>query len=337
MRDEYVTLDVGTIVLATGYNAFDPHRAAKYGYGLHDNVLTGLEFERMVHSSGPTEGKILLKDGRPPKSVAILHCVGSRDEDYNAYCSRVCCMYALKLAHLVRESTDAEVYQVYKDLRAFGKGYEEFYNRVEEEGVTFIHGEISGVGRENGKLVVQCADTFYGQPDHIDVDMVVLGIGMEPRPDASDVAALFGISRSQDGFFLEKHPKLAPVDTASDGIFIAGTCQGPKDIPDTVAQAGAAAAAALSMIDRGKVTIEPFVPQVDELRCMGCGLCVEVCPFQAIELVERRPFQVVAELNETLCKGCGLCVSACRGKALSLRGFNDQQLLAEMRALLATA
>jgi heterodisulfide reductase subunit A len=333
MRDEYLELDVGAIVLTTGYNTFDPSRAAKYGYGM-ENVLTGLEFERMVHSSGPTEGKILLKDGRVPESVAILHCVGSRDEEYNVYCSRACCMYSLKLAHLVRENTDAQVYEIYKDLRAFGKGYEEFYTKVEKEGVTFIHGEVSAVGRENGRLVVKCEDTFVGQPDRFDVDMVVLGIGMEPRSDAGDVAALFGISRSEDGFFMEKHPKLAPVDTASDGIFLAGTCQGPKDIPDTVAQAGAAAAAALSMIDRGTVAIEPYVPQVRELWCVGCGLCAEVCPYQAIELVERRPFQVVAQVNETLCKGCGLCAAACRSKALALRGFNDQQLLTEMRSLL---
>jgi heterodisulfide reductase subunit A len=250
-------------------------------------------------------------------------------------------MYSLKLAHLVRESIGASggtppaVYEVYKDLRAFGKGYEEFYNRVEEEGVTFVHGEISQVSRQNGKLVVDCRDTFHGQPDHFEVDMVVLGVGMEPRADAGDVASLFGVSRSEDGFLLEKHPKLAPIETASDGIFVAGACQGPKDIPDTVAQAGAAAAAALTMIDRGTVAIEPFVPQVAETKCVGCGLCVEVCPFQAIELVDRRPFQTVAEVNETLCKGCGLCVSACRGKALSMCGFNDQQLLAELRGLLA--
>ena len=337
MEEEILELEVGTIILATGFDTFDPSRAAKYSYGIYDNVLTGLEFERMVHSSGPTGGQILLKDGRLPESVAILHCVGSRDEDYNVYCSRVCCMYSLKLAHLVRESTDAEVCEIYKDLRAFGKGYEEFYNKVEEEGVTFIHGEVSEVFQEDGKLVVKCEDTFFGQPEHIAVDMVVLGVGMEPRPDAGDVAALFGISRSEDGFFLEKHPKLAPVDTASDGIFIAGACQGPKDIPDTVAQAGAAVAAALSMMDWGKVAIEPFVPQVVELQCVGCGLCVEVCPFQAIELVERRPFQIKAAINETICKGCGLCVAACRGKAISLRGFNDQQLLAEMEALLTMA
>jgi heterodisulfide reductase subunit A len=333
MGEETLELEVGTIILATGFSTFDPKRAAKYGYGL-DNVLTGLEFERLVHVSGPTGGQILLKDGRAPESVAIIHCVGSRDEQYNAYCSRVCCMYSMKLAHLVRESTEARVYEVYKDLRAFGKGYEEFYKRVEEEGVTFIHGEVTEVVREDRRLVVRCEETFPGQPKSIAVDMVVLAVGVEPRPDAADVASLFGISRSADGFFLEKHPKLAPVDTASDGIFVAGACQGPKDIPDTVAQAGAAAAAALAMMDWGEVAIEPFVPEVRELWCVGCGLCVEICPFQAIELVERRPFQIKAQVSEVLCKGCGLCVAACRGKALSLRGFNDQQLLAEMRGLL---
>ena len=334
MEDEIVELEVGTIVLATGYSTFDPTRAAKYGYGL-DNVLTGPELERTVNPSGMSGGKILLKDGRPPESVAILHCVGSRDEEYNVYCSRACCMYSLKLAHLVRENANAEVYEVYKDVRAFGKGYEEFYNKVEEEGVTFIHGEVSEVVRSNGKLTVGIEDTFVGQPNQVAADMVVLAVGMEPRADAGDVATLFGISRSQDGFFREKHLKLAPVDTASDGVFVAGACQSPKDIPDTVAQAGAAAAAALAMIDKGTVEIEPFVPQVIELKCSGCSLCVEVCPYQAIELVERRPYQLKAQVNETLCKGCGLCAAACRGKALSLRGYDDRQLLAEMGALLA--
>jgi heterodisulfide reductase subunit A len=335
MRDKYIDLNVGAIVLATGFSPFDPSRAAKYGYGIYDNVLTGLEFERMVHSSGPTEGKILLEDGRIPESVAILHCVGSRDQELNAYCSRVCCMYSMKLAHLVKETTDAKVYEIYRDLRAFGKGYEEFYNRVEHEQVAFVHGEVTQVVRSNGKLIVECKDTFAGQPSQIATDMVILGIGLEPCEDAGAVSAQFGINRSEDGFFLEKHPKLAPVDTASDGVFVAGACQGPKDIPDTVAQAGAAAAAALAMMDRGKVSIEPFVPQLREERCAGCGLCVEVCPFHAIELIERRPFEIVAEVNETLCKGCGLCVAACRSKAVSLRGFDDRQLLAEMDALLA--
>jgi len=330
MRDELVDLDVGTIILATGYSPFDPSRAAKYGYGLYDNVLTGLEFERLVHVSGPTGGQILLNDGRPPESMAIIHCVGSRDEQYNPYCSRVCCMYSMKLAHLVRENTHAEVYEIYKDLRAFGKGYEEFYNRVEEEGVTFIHGEVSEVVRKDGRLVVECEDTFFGQPKSIAVDMVVLAVGVEPRPDAGDVATLFGVSRSEDGFFLEKHPKLAPVDTASGGIFVAGACQGPKDIPDAVAQAGAAAAAALAMMDRGEVELEPSIAEVDTDRCSGCGECAIACPYGAIRVVES-----LAEVNEYLCKGCGTCVSACLPKALRLDHYTDEQLVAEMRGLLS--
>jgi heterodisulfide reductase subunit A len=246
-------------------------------------------------------------------------------------------MYSMKLAHLVRENTHAKVYEVYRDLRAFGKGYEEFYNRVKAEGVTFIHGEVTSVAREDGQLVVNCENTFAGQPKRVAVDMVILGVGMEPQADASDVASRFGISRSEDGFFREKHLKLAPVETASDGVFIAGACQSPKDIPDTVAQAGAAAAAALTLMDQGKVAIEPFVPEVLEMRCVGCGLCVEVCPFRAIELVERRPFQAKAQINDVLCKGCGLCVAACRGKAISLRGYDDRQLLAEVEGLLKVA
>ena len=188
--------------------------------------------------------------------------------------------------------------------------------------------------REDGKLVVKGEDADLGRPVAVVEDMAILATGSESRPDAADVAALLGISRSEDGFFLEKHPKLAPVSTASEGIFLAGACQSPKDIPDTVAQAGAAAAAALTMMDRGTVTIEPYVSQVSESLCVACGLCVEICPYSAIQLVERRPFEIKAEVNEVLCKGCGLCVAACRGKALSLRGFSDQQLLAEVGALL---
>jgi len=185
--------------------------------------------------------------------------------------------------------------------------------------------------------VVHCENTFAGQPNRIAVDMVILGVGMEPQADAGDIAARFGINRSEDGFFREKHPKLAPVETASDGVFVAGACQGPKDIPDTVAQAGAAAAAAVTLMDQGKVAIEPFVPSVMDTRCVGCGLCVEVCPFRAITLVEQRPFQLKAQINEVLCKGCGLCAAACRGKAIALRGYDDRQLLAEMESLFKVA
>jgi len=334
-EDRILDLEVGTIIVATGFDLFDCTRAPQYGYGRLDNVLTSLEFERMINSQGPTGGKVLLKDGRVPQSVAILHCIGSRDENYNEYCSRVCCMYSLKFAHLVRDSIGAQVYELYIDMRTFGKGYEEFYKRLMKEDVIFIRGkgaEVTDVAerpREEGKLIVKCEDTLLGELRRIPVDMVILSNGLEPRRDATQTARLFGLSRSRDGFFLEKHPKLAPVETASDGILIAGACQGPKDIPDTVAQAGAAAAVALSMMDMGKWTLEPSIAQVDVERCSGCGECLLACPYKAIELVEGR-----AQVSETLCKGCGTCVGHCLPKAITLLHFTDEQLVAEMQGAL---
>jgi heterodisulfide reductase subunit A len=334
-EDKIVELEVGTIIVTTGFDLFDATRAPEYGYGRLDNVLTSLEFERTISSSGPTRGKVLLKDGRKPESVAILHCVGSRDKKYNVYCSRVCCMWSLKFAHLVKDSMDAEVYELYIDMRTFGKGYEEFYNRLLREGVIFIRGkgaEVTDVAEspeEEGKLIVKCEDTLLGELRRIPVDMVILSTGLEPRRDAVEVARTFGLSRSADGFFLEKHLKLAPVETASDGIFIAGACQGPKDIPDTVAQAGAAAVAALAMLDRGKVTLQPYVAIVDVDRCSGCGECVLACPYNAIELVDGH-----AQIEETACKGCGTCVGHCLPKAITLSHFTDDELVAEMQGAL---
>jgi heterodisulfide reductase subunit A len=328
-RDQVLELEVGTIIVATGFDLFDCTRAPQYGYGRLDNVLTSLEFERMINSQGPTGGKVVLKDGRVPESVAILHCIGSRDENYNKHCSRVCCMYSLKFAHLVRDTIKAQVYEFYIDMRTFGKGYEEFYERVQREGVIFIRGKGAEVTERGGRLLVAAEDTDLGRKISVPVDMVILSNGLEPRRDAAQTARLFGFSRSKDGFFLEKHPKLAPVETASDGIFIAGACQGPKDITDTVAQAGAAAAIALSMMDMGKWTLEPSIAQVDIERCSGCGECVLACPYEAIELVERK-----AQVSETLCKGCGTCVGHCLPKAISLLHFTDEQLVAEMQGAL---
>lgn len=328
-EDKLVELEVGTILVTTGFDLFDCARTTQYGYGEYDNVLDSLQFERLVNASGPTGGRIVLKDGREPEAVAILHCIGSRDENYNRYCSRVCCMYSLKLAHLVKDTTKAQVYEFYIDMRAFGKGYEEFYERLQEEGVIFVRGKPAEVTPYNGRLLVKAEDTSLGRLVQIPVDMVVLSAGLEPRHDAAEVARLFGLSRSADGFFLEKHPKLAPVETASNGVFIAGACQGPKDIPDTVAQAGAAAAAALVMMDRGKVTLEPSIAQVDIRRCSGCGECIVACPYSALELVDGH-----AQVDETACKGCGTCVGHCRSKAISLLHFTDEQLVAEMQGAL---
>jgi len=334
-EDRIVELDVGTIIVATGFDLFDPTRAPESGYGRLDNVVTSLEFERMINAGGPTGGKVLLQDGSEPESVAILHCIGSRDERYNVHCSRVCCMWSLKFAHLVKEATDAQVYELYIDMRTFGKGYEEFYRRLLKEGVIFIRGkgaEVTDVvqsAEEEGKLIVKCEDTLLGQLRRLPVDMVILSTGLEPRRDAVEVAHTFGLSRSADGFFLEKHPKLAPVETASDGVFIAGVCQGPKDIPDTVAQAGAAAVVALAMMDRGKVALEPSIAQVDVGRCSGCGECLLACAYSAITLVDGH-----AQVEETACKGCGTCVGHCLSRAITLLHFTDEQLVAEVEGAL---
>ena len=238
MQAHVEEVSVGTIILATGFRDFDPARIPALNYGKLDNILTAPEFERLINASGPTNGQVTLKDGRPPRSVAVIHCVGSRDSNYNQYCSRACCMYSLKLAQLVHEYTGAEVHEVYRDMRSFGKGYEEFFNRTNDLGVHFYHGRVRSIVQQDESLLVSWDEAFHGQPDHVLVDMVVLSTGFEPQADAGRLAATFGIGRSRDGFFLERHPKLAPVETASEGIYVAGACQSPKDIPDSVAQAG---------------------------------------------------------------------------------------------------
>ena len=335
-KEKFVEVPVGSVILATGFDVFDGARIKEYGYGRLPNVITSLEFERLTHASGPTGGKVVLKDGKTPETVAIIHCVGSRDHNYNEYCSRVCCMYSLKTAHLVREKTEGRVYEFYIDMRAFGKGYEEFYKRLLEENVTFIRGRVAEVTNvsetisEKGKLVVVAEDTLLGIVRRVPVDMVILSVGLEPRRDAVDVAHKFSISRSKDGFFQEKHPKLAPVSTAVDGVFVAGACQGPKDIPDSVAQGAAAAANVLSLIDRKAVELEPAIAVVNDASCSGCKICVKLCPYHAITYDEERK---LAAVNEALCKGCGVCVAACPSSAIEQQNFTNRQLVAEIEAI----
>ncbi len=336
-QDEIIEVDVGNIILATGYDVFKPAGIYEYGYGNLVNVITSLEFERMVNSAGPTQGEVVLKDGSHPKSVAIIHCVGSRDKDYHEYCSRVCCMYSLKFSHLIREHVPgAQVYEFYVDIRAFGKGYEEFYNRVTDEGTVLIEARPSGITNvakkpeEEGKLIVEY-ELEDGPQCRQPVDMVILSVALEAQPDAEAVGRLFGVNRSADGFFLERHPKMDPVATMSDGIFVVGCCQGPKDIPDTVAQASAAAARVLSMISKGTVEIEAATAVINEEQCSGCRICALLCPFGAISFDGEKQ---VSQINEALCKGCGVCVAGCPSSAITGNHFTTEQIIAEIEGVL---
>ncbi len=336
--EKIVDLDVGSIIVATGFDSFDPSPMSQFGYGRYDNVITGFQFERMSSASGPTGGKIVLKDGSQPRSVAILHCIGSRDLNYHEYCSRVCCMYSLKFSHLLREKIpDAEIYQLYIDLRCFGKGYEEFYNRLQEEGVNFIRGrageitDVAETAEEKGRLVVVCEDTLISRQRRLPVDMVVLSTALEPRVDAGETAKLFSISRSRDGFFMEKHPKLDPVATTTDGVFVAGCSQGPKDIPDTVAQASAAAARVMAMICKGHVEIEAATAFIEEEFCSGCKTCISLCPYTSITFNEEKKVSVI---NEALCKGCGTCAAACPSGAITCRHFTVKQIMAQLEGVM---
>ncbi len=329
-QERLIEREVGSIVLATGYDLFNPRLLPQYGYGIYENVLTNLQFERLVSPSGPTRGEVLLKDGTVPKAIAFLHCIGSRDENANLYCSRICCMASMKQAHLAKEKTGAEVYEFYIDINAFGKGYQEFYKRVREEGIYFIRGKGSEIFKRDGRLIVSAEDTLLGTPIEIPVDMVVLGTGLTARGDAEKVAQLLGISQSADRFFMEAHPKLRPVSTHVEGIFLAGCCQGPKDIPDTVAQASAAAAEVISLTSRGEVEIEPITTWIDPEVCAGCKLCIEICPYSAIDFLQEKGISVV---NEALCKGCGACTAICPSKAARQNHFTQDQVLSEVDGL----
>lgn len=336
-KEETIEVQVGTVILATGFQTFDAARLPYYGYGKYPNVYTALEVERLTSASGPTGGDVILRDGHKPESVGIIHCVGSRDEKTNRWCSRVCCMYSLKLAHMVKDHTGAKVYNFYIDMRTPGKGYEEFYDKLLGEGVHFIRGRVADVTdwaitpHEEGKLVIRVEDTLVGVVRRIPVDMVILSVGLEPRADADKVASLFGISRSADGFFAEAHPKLRPVETNTEGVFLAGCAQGPRDVPDTVAHAGAAASMAIALLNRGEVTISPTVANIDEKLCSACKTCLSVCPYTAISFDAEAN---VARVNDALCKGCGTCVAACPAAAITGRHFSDEQIIAQIEGLL---
>ncbi|TFG46177.1 MAG: FAD-dependent oxidoreductase, partial [Dehalococcoidia bacterium] len=342
-KPQETDIEVGNIIVATGYEMFDPSVISHYGYGKFENVITSLEFERLANASGPTSGSIQLKNGSHPESVAFIHCVGSRDKNYHEYCSQICCMYSLKQAHLVKERTGAQVYQMYIDLRCVGKGYEEFSHRVTDDGVMLIRGKVAEVtdrtiGEEQpGKLIVIAEDTLLGVVLRVPVDMVVLAVAVEPQKDADSVGRLFGVSRSADGFFLERHPKLDPVATMNDGVFIVGCAQGPKDIPQTVAQAQAAAARVLATISKGSITLEPCISEVIDANCDGCAYCIDPCPFNAITLIEYRKngeTKKTVESDPVKCRGCGVCMATCPKQGIVVKNFTTDQLRAMVEALI---
>jgi heterodisulfide reductase subunit A len=313
---------------------FDPHRRPELGYGQYPNVITSLELEQRlatgdltVPSTGSGQG------GRSPKSVAFIKCVGSRDVQVgNPYCSRVCCMVTAKQSRLVQELLpEADVTVFYMDVRTFGKGAEEFYDEARAKGVRYRRGSVSEIIRRNGRVVLVGEDTLQGRPFEFEADLVVLAVGMECRSDVGELSTLLKLPRSSDGFFLELHPKLRPVDTAVDGVYLAGCCQGPKDIPDTVAQAKAAASSAMIPLIRGTVLAESATAVVDPDVCAGCGMCVEVCPYGAPAL---DPLWGVSRINDVLCKGCGTCAVTCPSKAIRLQHFTAEQILAQVDALL---
>jgi heterodisulfide reductase subunit A len=337
-EDETLELDVGNIVLATGYSVFDPRRMPQYGYGRLANVFTSLEFERMCNASGPTAGKIVLRDGvTEPRSIAIVHCVGSRDSNHNPYCSNICCMSALKFGHLAMERTNSEVTSFYIDIRTAFKDYDEFYQRLLDEGMKFVRGKVAEVTDaarlpgEEGKLIVQAEDTLLGMQRRLPVDMVVLMSALEPQSDAREMGHKCGIPCSLSGWFTERHPKLDPVSTMTDGVFVAGACQGPKDIPASVVQGAAAAARVQGMISRGTVRIEPVVATIHSENCSGCRICNTLCPFNAIDFLED---EKVSRVVNALCKGCGTCVAACPAQAITGAHYENHQIMAEIEGLL---
>jgi len=331
-KDQEITLKVGAIIVATGFGLLGVEGLPEYGFLPSENVITHLQLERMLSSTGPTRGRIVRpSDGREPRSVVFLTCVGSRDERANPYCCRIGCSIAVKQALLLRErlGPKADICICFMDMRTYGRGLEEFYSRAREEGIRFIRGSPSDIRvLPDGSLRLTAFDQATGKLLELRADLVVLVVGITPPEGLRELASLLKIPVGPDGFLLEAHPKLRPSETPITGIFLAGACQGPKDIAETTAHASAAAMKAASMLSKGYMVGEPFVAVVDEARCRGCGRCEEVCEFKAVEVVEDGG-RLVAQVNEALCRGCGSCAVRCPTGAINIRNFTGQQMLAQ--------
>jgi heterodisulfide reductase subunit A len=327
-KDKEIELNVGAIIVATGYDLLDPNSMYEYGYNRYKDVITSLQMERLINSSGPTAGEILRpSNSEKPKSITYILCVGSRDETKCTWCCRIGCMSALKHVYLLKEKLgeDVEINICYTDIRSFGKGYEEFYRNIRGIKTNFFRGRPSEVRKSGHQLSIDIFDTTTNKLFEIKTDLVVLVPALVPRVDAADFARLIHISQSADGFYLEAHPKLRPIDTFTGGIFITGCCQGPKDIQDSVAQASGAAARAANILSKKELESEPLISCVDEELCSGCSTCILICPYNAIELVKEDK-KSHAKVNEALCMGCGACVVSCPSGAMQQRGFKDSQL-----------
>lgn len=338
-KPEDIELDVGAIIVATGYDIYLPYDNALYGYGKYDNVITALEFERLILAAGPTGGKVVrASDGKKPHSVVFIQCIGSRDVNKYEYCSGFCCMYSLKNAILLKEKykDDVEVYLIYMDMRTPFKGYEEFYRRARESNINFIRGRVSQIleDPQTKNLIVKAEDMALGSPIELETEMVVLSTAAVPKKDASEVARILNISRGTDGFFMESHPKLKPIDTPVDGVFVAGACQAPKDIPYSVSQGSGAAARAATILSKKTWKIDPIVAVVDPKKCRNvttkCGICAERCPYGSIRVLEKQPAEVIT----AMCHGCGTCVAECPADAIQQMHFTDAQIMAQIRAAL---
>ncbi len=347
-KDEFIEEKYGAIVAATGFNPISMDKFDEFAYSQSKDVITSLELERLMNAAGPTGGTLLRpSDGEHPHTIVFVQCVGSRCESCaekgKEYCSKICCMYTAKHSMLIRDKyPDTDVYVFYIDVRTPGKNFDEFYRRaVEEYGVHYIKGMVGKVVPEGGKLKVQASDLLDNKQLHIDADLVVLAAAIEPDKSARPLATMLTASMDTNDFFTEAHPKLRPVESPTAGVFLSGACQGPKDIPETVAQAGAAASKVIGLLCKDKLTGNPCVAHSDEMMCNGCSTCEKVCPYGAITYIDKefrmpdRTTKVrrVASVNEAVCQGCGACTVACMSGAMDLRGFTSKQIMAEVDAI----